>query len=237
VRTRQYVTLMKELEAIRRELSLARPVADAGDPLQEWQARFIDGEITYYRATYTSIEERAGFFSTFASGLGALLFLWVSDHPLGGHGLTLQLFFFVLTLALLALVVFCSVSAMRPHAGRSSIFGTPLFARDIVQFYRGASRLKHALKQINDQSFDSSARRIAALEEAWLIVEPNERYVSFGELDDPDLRTSVVAARLTMLLSFRRHVQLKAFYIGASGYSLLLSIVAAFCLLVTVAVR
>jgi hypothetical protein len=198
----------------------------------DWRETFIEKEIDYYRATYTSIEERAGFSATFASGLAALLILWASNSSLRDKGLTLQVSLFVLTLVLLGAAIFFSVSALKPRAGRSIMFGASLFGGDMLQFYRGARTLTRELKAINSTSFADASQRIIALEQAWLLAEPKERYVKLEDLNSEQAQEEIIAARLTLLMSFRRHVQLKAFYVVASIYTLIVAIVVYFFFLI-----
>jgi hypothetical protein len=139
---------------------------------------------------------------------------------------------FILTLGLLGAVVSFSVFALKPQAGRSTIFGASLFAGDMIQFYRGANTLTRELRAVNATSFAGASQRIIALEQAWLLAEPKERYVKFEDLSSAEIQDRIVAARLTLLTSFRRHVQLKAFYVVASIYTLMIAIVTYFFFLV-----
>lgn len=201
------------------------------DNFNHWLDTFIEKEISYYRETYTSIETRAGFFSTFASGLAALLVLWVRVDFFGQAPSKIENFLFITTLVLLVFVVLFSVSALRPRSGNSSMFGLLFWERDIIEFKRASREITKTMKEIEHSNFSSVDEKIKRLEEAWLIAEPKSRTISFYDINDNAYRKKAVSSRMTMLVSFRRHVQLKAFFILAAIYTMMLSVITFFSLI------
>ena len=197
--------------------------SDTLERKHSWISDFIEPEISYYRATYTSIETRASYFLSFSSGIATLLILWLRSG-LASQSLTeAESSLFYATLFSLLIVISLSVMALMPISGKTKIFGAPIWKISLIQFFISLKKLERGISTVNEREYRGSLSRIEDLEQIWLQVEPSGRHVRYADTRNDGFINKLAAARLTMLISFRRHVQLKAFYISCAMYTMLLS--------------